>query len=189
MGVMNLTDIEIIDLYLQRSESAIDETAKRYGSYCSAIAMNILQNKEDAAECVNDTYLNVWNSIPPQRPATFSTFIGRITRNLSLNKYKALKRQKRGGDETTLLLSELESCIPTNRNVEDEVDGNIFMQAVDKFLSDIKEQDMIFFMRRYWHGDSVSAIAKQFNAGESKVSMSLHRTRKKLKNYLEREGL
>ena len=189
MGVVNLTDIEIINLYLERSESAIEETAKQYGSYCSAIAMNILHNKEDVDECVNDTYLNVWNSIPPQRPTTFSTFIGRITRNLSIKKYKARTAQKRGGDDTTLLLSELESCILTNRNVEDEVDSNIIMQAVDKFLSNIREQDMIFFMRRYWHGDSIPEIAKQFNSGESKVSMSLHRTRQKLKNYLEREGL
>jgi RNA polymerase sigma-70 factor (ECF subfamily) len=184
-----LTDIQIIDLYFERSETAINETAKQYGSYCTAIAMNILHNKEDSEECVNDTYLKTWNSIPPQRPTILSSFLGRITRNLSLNKYEARKAKKRGGDEITLLLSELELCIPSVRNVESEADNNDLNEAVNSFLDSIKQEDMIFFMRRYWHVNSVPEIAKQFNVGESKVKMSLHRTRKKLRIYLEERGI
>jgi len=184
-----MTDIEIIDLYLQRSESAIDETAKQYNSYCSAIAMSILRNQEDVDEVVNDTYLSVWNSIPPEQPKTFSTFIGRITRNLSLDRHRKKNAQKRGGNETILMLSELESCIPTARSVEDEVDVNILAQAVDSFLSELRQEDRAYFMCRYWYTHSVSQVANQFNVGNSKVKMSLHRTRKKLKIYLEKRGI
>jgi len=112
-----MNDTEILDLYWARSESAISETAQQYGSYCASIAINILRNKEDAEECVNDAYLKAWNAIPPQRPTVLSSFLGRITRNLSFDKYKARKAQKRGGDETALLLSELEDCIPAARTV------------------------------------------------------------------------
>jgi RNA polymerase sigma-70 factor (ECF subfamily) len=184
-----LCDKQIIDLYLQRSEDAINETEKQYGSYCRAIAMNILHNHEDAAEAVNDTYLNVWNAIPPQCPAKFSTFIGRITRNISLNKYKSQKTQKRGGNETTLLLSELENCVSSAQSVEDEVDGKILEEAIDSFLSSIKQEDMVYFVSRYWYTDSVAQIAQQFNVSEGKINMNLCRTRKKLKIYLEKRGI
>jgi RNA polymerase sigma-70 factor (ECF subfamily) len=184
-----LTDSEIIDLYLQRSENAINETARRYGSYCQAIAMNILHNKEDAAEVVNDTYLSLWNLIPPEHPDPFSTFIGRITRNLSIKKFQARTAQKRGGNNTTLLFSELEFCIPSPRNVEDMVDVNELARAINSFLATVKQNDRFYFVRRYWHTESIPEIANQFNAGESKVAMSLHRTRKKLKIYLEKRGI
>jgi RNA polymerase sigma-70 factor (ECF subfamily) len=184
-----LTDLEIIELYLNRSESAISETQKQYGSYCLAIAMNILHNKEDADECVNDTYMRVWNTIPPERPKTFSTFIGRIARNLSLDRYKAQNVQKRGGGETPLLLSELESCIPSAQSVEEAVDGNILEEAINSFLLSIKKEDRVFFVNRYWYGETIAEIAKQFNAKEGKVIMNLLRTRSKLKIYLEKRGI
>ena len=113
-----MTDTEILGLYMARSESAISETARQYGAYCTAIAMNILRNREDSEECVNDTYLNAWNAIPPQQPDVLSSFLGRITRNLSLDRYKSRKAAKRAGDETALLLSELEDCIPSGSSVD-----------------------------------------------------------------------
>lgn len=184
-----MTDIELIELYCRRSESAIGETAKQYGTYCTTIAMNILHNKEDAEECVNDAYMGVWNSIPPERPAVFSSFIGKITRNLSLNRYRDKKVQKRGGGETALMLSELEGCIPSGRNVEDDVDVKILTEIIDRFLISIREEDMIFFVRRYWYGDSIIEIKERFSVSESKVKVSLHRTRNKLKEKLKKEGI
>jgi RNA polymerase sigma-70 factor (ECF subfamily) len=184
-----LTDSEIIDLYLKRSESAISETAKQYGSYCQAIAMNILHNQQDAEEVVNDTYLSLWNLIPPEHPDPFLTYIGRITRNLSIKKCKARTAQKRGGSETILLLSELDLCLPSTFNVEDKVDINNLSQEINSFLSTIKREDKLFFIGRYWFTYSVPEIASQFSVGESKIKMSLHRTRKKLKTYLEKRGI
>jgi RNA polymerase sigma-70 factor (ECF subfamily) len=184
-----MTDTRLLGLYEQRHESAIAETAKQYGSYCTAISMNILGNREDAEEIVNDAYLAAWNAIPPSRPPVFSSFIGRIVRNLSLNRYKASRTQKRGGQEIALLFSELENCIPDVGNVESQVEVNDLMREIDEFLSTIREEDMIFFMRRYFYNDSVPQIVKQFNASEGKVTMSLHRTRKKLKSHLEKRGV
>ena len=184
-----MTDTEIIDLYWERSESAIHETERRYGRYCTTIAMNILRNEEDAEECVNDTYFKAWNSIPPERPSVFPAFLGRIARNLALDKYKARKAQKRASDETALLLSELEDCIPSGRSVEDEVDAGIAAEAIDRFLSFTKKEDRVLFVRRYWYADSITMIAQRYSMGESRVKTNLFRTRNKLKDYLEKEGI
>ena len=184
-----MTDIEIIDLYWVRAESAISETARQYGAYCKAISMNIVRNNEDAEECVNDTYLNAWKSIPPQRPAMLGAFLGRITRNLSLDRYKARKAQKRAIDETGVLLSELDDCIPGGNRIEDEFETKLITEAIDKFLSAIGRDDRVFFVRRYWYGDSIADIARRFAASESKIKTNLFRTRNKLKEYLEKEGV
>ena len=172
-----------------RSESAINETAKKYSAYCTAISMNILNNREDSDECVNDTYFKAWNLIPPHRPMIFSSFLGRITRNLSLDRYKMRKTQKRRGDETALLLSELEDCIPTALTVEEEIEAKFLEKAIDDFLSNAHEEERILFVRRYWFADSITCIAKRFSISESKVKTRLFRTRNKLKNYLEKEGV
>jgi RNA polymerase sigma-70 factor (ECF subfamily) len=189
--VKTLSDSNIIALYEQRCENAIAQTARHYGQYCLSIAMNILQNREDAQECVNDAYLNAWNSIPPQRPEIFSAFIGSIVRNLSLNRYKARNAQKRGGnaDTTALLLSELEDCIPCRQNVAHEVENSDLVQIIRDYLSAIRHEDKMFFILRYWYGDSVAQIAQHFGASTGKVNMSLYRTRKKLKTYLEKRGI
>ena len=185
-----MTDTEIINLYFMRCESAIHKTAQQYGAYCKAISMNIVQNTEDAEECVNDTYLSAWNNIPPQRPTVFRAFLGKITRNLSLDRYKAQKTQKRGGGETAILLDELESCIPAGSSVEDEVEVGIIGEAIDSFLSSIDKEERIFFVRRYWYADSIAIIAEQFGVSKSKVKTGLFRTRNKLKKYLEeKEGV
>jgi RNA polymerase sigma-70 factor (ECF subfamily) len=183
-----LSDSELLDLYEKRSESAIEETAKQYGAYCRAISMNILHNKEDAEECVNDAYLNAWNAIPPQRPVPFSTFLGRITRNLSLDRYRTQNAKKRGG-ETALLLSEIEGCIPSAQNVQNEVESKDLAKIVKDCLYTLREEDKVFFIRRYYHFDSVKEIAERFSVGVSKVNTSLHRTRNKLKDYLQKRGI
>lgn len=184
-----MTDTEIIGLYLARSQEAISETSKQYKSYCTTIAMSILHNQEDADECVNDVLLSVWNAIPPQTPTLFSAFIGRITRNISLDRHRKKSAQKRGGNETILLLSELELCIPSAKNTEDEADINSLAQTIDEFLSELRQDDRAYFMCRYWYAHSVLQIASKFNVGDSKVKMSLHRTRKKLKAYFEKRGI
>jgi RNA polymerase sigma-70 factor (ECF subfamily) len=184
-----MTDTEIISLYQERSESAIDETQRQYGSYCQAIAMNILHNREDADEVVNDTFLKAWNSIPPQCPAIFSAFLGKITRNISINRYNARKTQKRSSDENAVSLSELVVCFPAATDVESEVDMKILGETIEKFLYTVKKNDRVFFVRRYWYNDSIAEIANRFSVGESRVTVSLCRTRKKLKLHLEKEGL
>lgn len=184
-----MTDAEIIELYWMRSESAITRTAVRYGMFCMKISMNILSNKEDAEECVNDTYLRTWNALPPERPNSLSAFLGRITRNLSLDKYKARKAQKRGEGETALLLSELDELIPSGSNVENAVDESVLGELIDNFLSGIGKDDRIVFVRRYWYGDSISDITQRFKVSESKIKTGLFRTRQKLKDYLEKEGV
>jgi len=151
--------------------------------------MNILQNVQDAEECVNDTYLKAWNSIPPEQPRRLAAFLGRITRNLSLNRYESRNTQKRGGKQTALLLSELEACLPTSRTVEDEVDSRSLGQIIDEFLATVNNEDRFYFVLRYWYSETVPKIAKQFGVGQSKVKVSLHRTRKKLKIYLEERGI
>jgi len=184
-----MDDAVILELFLARSESAIAETAKRYGSFCMTVAMNILKNREDAEECVNDTYLNAWNAIPPQQPAVFSSFLGRITRNLSLDRYKMRKAIKRSGDETAMLLSELEECLPSGQRVDEEIELKALEEAIDRFLSGVGKDDRMFFVRRYWYADPVAKISERFATGQSKVKTSLFRTRNKLKKYLESEGL
>ena len=184
-----MNDTKIIDLYENRDESAISMTAGQYSPYLTAIAMNILRNKEDAEECVNDVYLKAWNIIPPERPQKLSSFLGRIARNLSLNRYESMRAKKRGGSEMTLLLSELELCIPDGTNVEEEVEGKDLKESVNRFLETLNQDDMVYFMRRYWHAQTVPEIARRHDVSESKVKMSLHRTRGKLKTYLEKIGV
>jgi RNA polymerase sigma-70 factor (ECF subfamily) len=186
---MFMTDAQILDLYESRNESAISETANRYGAYCTAIAMGILHNREDAEECVSDTYLRAWNAIPPERPAILSAFLGRIVKNLSLDRYKARKTTKRAADETALLLSELEGCVPARATVESVVDSRSLSAVIEGFLQTILPNDAAYFTRRYWHNDSVGEIARRFAVSESRVKSSLFRTRNKLKTTLEKEGI
>jgi RNA polymerase sigma-70 factor (ECF subfamily) len=184
-----MEDEMILDLYWARSESAINETANKYGNYCHTVANNILQNNEDAEECVNDTFLKTWNAIPPQRPTIFRAFLGKITRNLSLDKYKKRKTKMRGGDEVSLLFSELEDCIPSNNNIEKESEANFVIGVIDSFLESLDSENRIVFIRRYWYADSIKTIASRFDMSESKVMSMLFRTRKNLRANLENEGV
>ncbi len=184
-----MRDTEIIELYFSRNEIAITETAKTYGKYCNTIAYNILHNIEDAKECVNDTYLGAWNSIPPHRPRQLATFLGKITRNISLNLYKHYNTQKRGQGQTELALSELNDCIPANNNVEQMVEMSELEQIIDKFLKAQPEQKRNIFIRRYWYLYSIAEISKVYNLSQSKITSILFRMRNELKTHLEKEGI
>ena len=185
-----MDDETIIDLYWTRSESAVSETAIKYGNYCFTIANSILRNNEDAEECVSDAYLKTWVSIPPERPVIFRSYLGKITRNLSLDKYRKRNTKKRGGDEITLLLGELEDCVPSSGNVETEYESKLVTEAITSYLLSIDSTSRIIFVRRYWYTDSIQDIASHFNMSESKIRSMLFRIRKNLKTHLaKKEGV
>ena len=184
-----MDDSKIVDLYWQRSELAISETAKKYDHYCNQIAFNILSNKEDSKECVNDTYLRAWNSIPENRPTLLSSFLGKITRNLAFNTYKSKRTQKRGGGELELILDELEEIIPSVQSVEDEIEVGELTVFINSFLKSLNKENRVIFVHRYWYSYSISDIAKCYNISESKIKSILFRCRNKLKSHLEREGV
>ena len=183
-----MEDKNIIDLYLDRDEKAIYETQIKYGGYCYSISYNILHNNEDCQECVNDTYLKTWNSIPPHMPSILSTYLGKITRNLSLDKYRKSKANKRLSNEFTLSLNELDECIASNSSIKEELDEEYLASKINDFLSKIKKEDRKMFVSRYFYFDSIEDISNRFEYSESKVKMSLKRTRDKLKEYLIKEG-
>ncbi len=183
-----MEDKQIIDLYWVRSESAISETANKYGRYCHSIAFNILHSHEDSEECVNDTFFNAWKTIPPQRPNKLSAFLGTITRNLSLNRWEQYSAEKRGFGQVPLALEELHDCIPAVENVEQVVDDLTLTEILNRFLSMLPKDRRIIFMRRYWYLCSIKEIAKEYSISESKVKMSLMRSRNELKRLLEKEG-
>lgn len=184
-----MEDRSIIDLYWARDEKALEESQRKYGSYCWTIAHNILRSREDSEECVNDTWLRAWNAMPPQRPAILSSFLGRITRNLSLDRYKAQKRAKRGGGQLTLALEELGECLSDRADAEQLLLEAEVARAIDRFLRDLPEKEGCIFLRRYWYVDSTLEIAARYRMAEGTVKSTLHRTRKKLKAYLEQEGV
>ncbi|MBR1832388.1 MAG: sigma-70 family RNA polymerase sigma factor, partial [Ruminiclostridium sp.] len=152
-----------------------------------SISRNILGNNEDAQECVNDTYLKAWNTIPPHRPAMLSTFLGKITRNLSFDRYKASRRDKRGGSQTALVLDELGEIIADKRS-DDEFDRKELLESINAFLSSLPPDKRKMFVCRYWYAYSIPEIAKRFGMTENNVSVSLNRTRQKLRNYLKERG-
>ena len=184
-----MEDDRIVDLYWERSETAINETGNKYSRYCHSISFNILHNNEDADECVNDTYLRVWNAIPPKRPRCLATFIGKITRNLSLDKFKKYSAQKRGFGQTELVLSELGEVIPSLSNVEQETDEKELVGLLNHFINSLPKQKQIIFVQRYWYLEPIKAIAEYSNASESQIKSILFRTRNDLKALLVREGV
>ena len=179
-----MEDAKIVQLYWDRNEQAIPATADKYGNYCNSIAKNILGNHEDAEECVNDTYLNAWSSMPPHRPNILSTFLGKITRNLSIKRYKHNTADKRGGGQATVVLDEIAEFVSDTDSVEQEVDRKELVKAIDTFLSTLSAEKRGIFLRRYWHFDNVSDIASRFGMTENNVSVTLNRLRLKLHNYL-----
>ena len=184
-----MDDKQIIELYQKRSEAAISETADKYGKYCYYIAYHILYDQLDSEECVNDTYLRVWEAIPPQCPEKLSAFLGKITRNLALNRYKYHLREKRGNGQTELVIDELNECIPASNSTVEAVEEHLLVELLNQFLYSLPAQKRIIFLRRYWYMSSIQEIAKDFGFSESKVKMILLRTRNKLKQVLEKEGI
>lgn len=182
-----MDDATIVQLYWDRNEQAIPATSDKYGNYCTSIARNILGNHEDAEECVNDTYLNAWNSMPPHRPGILSTFLGKLVRNLSFNRYKYNTAGKRGG-ELPAVLEELSSLVSGKDDVEQSINQKELIAAIDVFLDTLSPEKRNIFISRYWYTDSISAIAKRHGMRNSAVSMTLNRLRLKLHNHLLERG-
>lgn len=183
-----MEDNQIIELYFRRDEAALAETAKKYGTFCLCIAMNVLAVREDAEECVNDTYHKVWKEIPPTRPESFRAFLGRIVRNFSISKYRALHAKKRfNGLE--IMLSELNDCIPAAGGVEQELESRELSGYIDEWLAGLAKEDRVLFVRRYWYGDEVRILAKQCGSSAPQLSQRMLRLRRKLKVFLEEKGV
>lgn len=184
-----MEDYQIIELYFKRNADAIKETDSKYGSYCFAIANNILHNKEDSEECVNDTWFNAWNVMPPQRPTRLRLFLAKITRNLSFNRFQAQSAKKRGGGEIHLVLDELAECIAHESDIENEYIAKELGEYIRLFVRTLPERDGNIFIRRYFFTEPISAIANRYQMSDNNVMVILSRTRKKLKAHLEKEGL
>lgn len=184
-----MDDGQIIDLYWARSEVAISETANKYNKYCHTIAYNILHNNEDSEECVNDTYMRAWGVMPPQRPNRLSTFLGKITRNLSLNRYEKYTAEKRGFGQVPLVLDELQDCIPATNSVEQTIEDATLIEIFNRFLASLPTNTRKVFIRRYWYLSPIKEIATDYRFSESKVKMTLLRARNELKQILEKEGV
>lgn len=180
---------DIIDLYWRRDDQAVTVTDRQFGRYCYSIAYNILNNREDSDECVNDTWLKAWNSIPPQRPVKLSLFLGKITRNLSFDRFKTGRAQKRGGGEIVLVLEELEECIPSSHSAEQAVLDKELDIIINTFLHSLPARECNIFLNRYWYSKSIKVIAEQFKMKENNVKASLFRSRIKLKAHLEKEDI
>lgn len=184
-----MDDRGIVDLFFERSEEAIVQSRSKYHGYCYSIAFSVLGSKEDAEECVNDTYMRAWDSIPPDRPNRLDAFLGRITRNLAFDRYRKSRAQRRIRSSVTVALSELEECIPDGGRDSDMTDKIALADALSAFLRDLGEMDMKIFVLRYWFGLSVADIANRYDMGRSNVKIRLHRMRLELKKYLEKEGM
>ena len=184
-----MEDRKIVDLYWQRDENAIPETAAKFGGYCRTIAYNILSDAEDAEECLNDTWLRAWNTMPTNRPSRLAPYLGKLSRWISLTRLREKTSLKRGGGETELVLDELAEAVDSGADVEKAVELKELNAALRRFLKTLGETERQVFLARYWFIASIAEIAEKFGFSESKVTSMLHRTRKKLLGYLKEEGL
>ena len=184
-----MEDSKIVELYLQRDENAIKETKEKYEKYCSYIANNILNSTLDTEECVNDTYLATWNSIPPNKPDSLRAYIGRIIRNIAINRYNSNKAKKRN-ENIEIALDELSEVIGDSesdgRNLTDEL---TVKYALNVFVGSLKQETREIFIRRYWYLSSIKEIARDYGISESKVKVTLLRTRERLREFLRKEGI
>lgn len=182
-----MEDQQIIDLYWARDQRAVGETAEKYGGFLYSLAWNLLRVRGDAEECVNDVYLRAWNAIPPERPGYFRAWLGRIARNLSLDRWKRDQAEKRGGGE--ILLGELAECLPGSPDPQKQMEDREIAGHISRFLRGLPQESRRMFLLRYWYGSSVAEIAGACGCGAGKVKSALFRTRKALRAYLEREGV
>ena len=183
-----MEDAGIIELYWLRNEQAVTESSIKYGAYCHAISYNILHSLPDAEECVNDTWMRAWNAMPPGRPSVLQIFLGKITRNLSFDRYKKSRRKKRGGGETDLVLDELSEIVSGREDPVDQVLRKELAAEIDRFLSSLPERKRQLFILRYWYVCSTAEIAGQTGMSENNVSVSLGRIRAGLREYLTERG-
>ncbi len=183
-----MEDKQIMALFWERSEAAISETTKKYGRYCHYIAYQILQNDADAEEVVNDVGLKLWNTIPPNMPKALKAYAGMLTRQLALDRFERQWAQKRGGGEIVLVLDELSECIPEGNGGSDIGEDMALRDALNRFVRSLPKKTGKMFVRRYWYGSSLAEIAKEYGMKENHVGVLLFNARKKLKEYLSREG-
>lgn len=183
-----MEDELIIELYFTRDELAITETDHKYGAFCHRIAMNILSVREDAEECVNDTYHAAWHKLPPELPNSLRAFLGRITRNLSISRFRKNRAQKRY-DGLEVMLSELGDCVPSSDTVEQAIETEQLSELISDWLVSLPADDCALFVRRYWHGDAVQALAKECGITQNQMAQRMLRLRKSLKADLEAEGV
>ena len=183
-----MQDDRIVAMYWQRDEAAIRETEKKYGHYLLKIAQNILFDLEDSKESVNDTYMKAWNSMPPHKPGILSSYLGKITRQLSIDIFRRRNRIKRQASEYAISLSELEECVPSSSTTEQNVELHLLADAINSYLGTLSKNARTTFVGRYYYMDSIREIATYHGMSESKVKSMLYRTRKGLKNHLQQEG-
>lgn len=183
-----MDDRQIITMYFARDEIALAQTQQKYGEYVMSIAHNILDNVQDAQECLNDTLLKLWNLIPPENPKDLKAYIAKIVRNMAMDRYRGRTRQKRGSGQVSVALSEIEEIFPASNDVLSEVERRAFVAFPNQFLKTQPERERNVFILRYFYMDSVSEIAKTYKLKESHVLVILSRTRQKLKKAMEKEG-
>lgn len=182
-----MEDKRIVDLFFARDERALTETRQKYSRYLHRVAHNVLQNRQDAEECVNDTYLRAWNAIPPHRPTRLSVYLGKIARRLALDRYAALTADKRGGGTTADILEEWRDALPAADG--DPTNDMAVRDALSRFVRQLPADKRRVFIRRYWYGDPIHDIAAACRSTESRIKMMLSRTREELKTFLEKEGI
>lgn len=183
-----MDDRELVQLFFDRDESAIALTAKQYGTYCKSIAVHILHSADDTEECVSDALLKLWQTIPPNCPKSLKAYLGKLTRNLAIDRYRLSVVEKRGGEATPLPISELEDLAPSVLNVESEAEFSELRRQLNSFVGSLDSEDRILFVQRYWYMLDIKEIAEKNGMGKSKVKMRLLRTRGRLREYLIKEG-
>ncbi len=182
-----MEDYRIVDLYWARNECAIDETEKKYGKMLWSLSYSLLSSREDAEECVNDTYLGAWNAMPSARPALLGPFLSKITRRISIDRWRHNHRQKRGGLEEPL--EELEECIPDGSSMEKDYQNNLLSRELNFFLASLTEEQRALFLRRYFYSQSIGEISTATGIGENKIKITLYRLREKLRKRLKEGDL
>ena len=184
-----MDDHQIIALYWDRDQTAIAESEAKYGALLHSISYHILSSHEDSEECVNDTYGKAWDTMPPKRPDRLSAYLGRIVRNLSINRWRQLRTQKRGGEGGAVLLSELADCVPAPQSVERSVEAAELKECICRWLEGLSREERALFLRRYWFCDPVNRLAEEWGTQPNKLAGRLYRLRQKLKKALEQEGI
>lgn len=187
-AVYEKTDSEIIELFNSRDEKAISAASSKYGRYCSAVAMNILGNRQDAEECLNDALLKAWESIPPAKPDNLAGYLAKITKNISLNRYRSAHTEKRGSGGLDSVYEELSECVPDKNNIERNYEQKELIEAINAFLAKLPADKRDIFVLRYWYCMSVSEVAAKVGISENRTAVELFRTRKKLVKHLEKRG-
>ena len=182
-----MDDSRIVDLYWARDERAIDESDKKYGRMLSSLSFSLLSSREDAEECVNDTYLDAWRAMPVARPEFLGAFLSKITRRISIDRFREKHREKRGGLDN--LAAELSDCVPSGSTPEEELENRRLGEAIDCFLATLGKEKRVMFVLRYFYSKEIDEIADQLQVGQSKVKTALFRIRRDLREYLEKEGL